>query len=59
MENLIRIGRKILYAGSYKNDNQRKLIIILTAFGLVLTLFEAIISNEPEDLFRHVDTLFD
>lgn len=49
MENLIRIGRKILYAGSYKNDNQRKLIIILTAFGLVLTLFEAIISNEPED----------
>ncbi len=46
MENLSHIGRKILYAGSHKNDNQRKLIIILTAFGFLLTLFEAFIAVE-------------
>lgn len=42
MDKLIRIGRKILYDNRFKkNDNQRKLIIILLVCSLILSVFEA------------------
>lgn len=46
MEKIISIGRKINYDSSFKNDNQRKLIIILLVFSIVLSLFEAFISEK-------------
>ena len=48
MDKLFQIAQKIHYNNSFKNDNQRKLIIILLIFSLILSLFEAIITTTPK-----------
>jgi diguanylate cyclase (GGDEF)-like protein len=49
MEKIIRIGRKILYDSIARNDNQRRLIMILLICSLALSLLEANIVVDPMD----------